>query len=133
MARAVLLKLSVCGNHLQFSSAQFTQSCLTLCNPMDCSTQGFPVHHQLPEHLGKANTEITSKNKYYFFFFKIHQTQFGWPTSGKVSSSRSLGWRKCSQPMVSRSRSWVMGSLQDLQSDRSQCGPASEGTENCAF
>lgn len=25
------------------------QSCLTLCDPMDCSTPGFPVHHQLPE------------------------------------------------------------------------------------
>ena len=25
------------------------QSCLTLCDPMDCSMQGFPVHHQLPE------------------------------------------------------------------------------------
>ena len=25
------------------------QSCPTLCNPMDCSTPGFPVHHQLPE------------------------------------------------------------------------------------
>ena len=23
-----------------------TQSCPTLCNPMDCSTPGFPVHHQ---------------------------------------------------------------------------------------
>ena len=30
-----------------FSSV--AQSCLTLCNPMDCSTPGFPVHHQLPE------------------------------------------------------------------------------------
>ena len=26
-----------------------TQSCLTLCDPMDCSMPGFPVHHQLPE------------------------------------------------------------------------------------
>ena len=26
-----------------------TQSCPTLCNPMDCSTPGLPVHHQLPE------------------------------------------------------------------------------------
>ena len=26
-----------------------TQSCPTLCDPMDCSTPGFPVHHQLPE------------------------------------------------------------------------------------
>ena len=26
-----------------------TKSCLTFCNPMDCNTPGFPVHHQLPE------------------------------------------------------------------------------------
>ena len=32
---------------VQFSSV--TQSGPTLCNPMDCSTPGFPVHHQLPE------------------------------------------------------------------------------------
>ena len=25
------------------------QSCLTLCNPMDCSTTGFPVLHHLPK------------------------------------------------------------------------------------
>ena len=31
----------------QFSSV--TQSCLTLCDPMDCSTPCLPVHHQLPE------------------------------------------------------------------------------------
>ena len=30
-----------------FSSV--TQSCPTLCNPIDCSTSGFPVHHELPE------------------------------------------------------------------------------------
>ena len=30
-----------------FSSV--SQSCLTLCNPMDCSTPGLPVHHQFPE------------------------------------------------------------------------------------
>ena len=32
---------------IQFSSV--TQSCLTLWDPMDCSTPGFPVHHQVPE------------------------------------------------------------------------------------
>ena len=32
---------------IQFSSV--TQSCPTLCDPMDCSTPGFPVHHQLQE------------------------------------------------------------------------------------
>ena len=28
---------------------QSLTSCLTLCNPMDCSTPGFPVPHHLPE------------------------------------------------------------------------------------
>ena len=32
---------------VQFSSV--AQSCLTLCDSMDCSTPGFPVHQQLPE------------------------------------------------------------------------------------
>ena len=32
---------------VQFSSV--AQSCPTLCNPMNCSTPGLPVHHQLPE------------------------------------------------------------------------------------
>ena len=32
---------------VQFSSV--TQSCPTLCDPMNCSTPGLPVHHQLPE------------------------------------------------------------------------------------
>ena len=32
------------------SSVQFSsQSCLNLCDPMDCSTPGLPVHHQLQE------------------------------------------------------------------------------------
>jgi len=31
----------------QFSSV--AQSCLTLCNPMECSKPGLPVHHQLLE------------------------------------------------------------------------------------
>ena len=32
---------------VQFSSV--AQSCLTLCDPMNCSTPSFPVYHQLPE------------------------------------------------------------------------------------
>ena len=29
---------------------QFSRSvCLTVCNPMDCSTPGFPVHHEIPK------------------------------------------------------------------------------------
>ena len=42
-----MLKLPHNCTHLsQFSS--IAQSCLTLCDPMDWSTPGLPVHHQLP-------------------------------------------------------------------------------------
>ena len=40
-------RLDVIWESVQFSSV--AHSCLTLCNPMDCNTPGFPVHHQLPE------------------------------------------------------------------------------------
>ena len=42
----VLTRQNFVGN-IQFSSV--AQLCLTLCNPMNRSTPGFPVHHQLPE------------------------------------------------------------------------------------
>ena len=39
-----------------------TQSHPTLCNPMDCSMPGFPIHHQLPElaqtHLHRVSDAI---------------------------------------------------------------------------
>ena len=42
------LQLSQCPRpSVQFSSV--AQLCPTLCDPMECSTPGFPVHHQLPE------------------------------------------------------------------------------------
>ena len=34
---------------VQFSFSLVTQSCPTLCDPMNCSTPGLPVHHHLPE------------------------------------------------------------------------------------
>ena len=45
---------------IQFSSV--TQSCPTLCDPMNCSMPGLPVHHQLPEltqtHVHRAGDAI---------------------------------------------------------------------------
>ena len=42
-----LLKILFIFRSVQFSSV--AQVCLTLCDPMDCSTPGLPVHHQLPK------------------------------------------------------------------------------------
>ena len=39
-------------DYFGYSAVQFSsvaQSCLTLCNPMDCSMTGLHVHHKLPE------------------------------------------------------------------------------------
>ena len=53
------------GGSVQFSSVQFisvTQSCPTLCDPMNCSMPGLPVHHQLPEftqtHVHRVGDDI---------------------------------------------------------------------------
>ena len=39
------------------SCCSVTQSCLTLCDPMDCSTPGLPVLHCLPELLKFTSIE----------------------------------------------------------------------------
>ena len=36
-------------SRLPFRFSSVAQSCPTLCDPMNCSTPGFPVHHQLQE------------------------------------------------------------------------------------
>ena len=64
--KRVLLSLCPCQHwilsvfFIQLSSV--AQLCLTLCNPMDCSTPGFPVLHQLPEldqtHVHQVNDAI---------------------------------------------------------------------------
>ena len=44
---------------IQFQFSSVVQLCPTLCNPMDCSMPGLPVHHQLPE-LAQTQVHWTS-------------------------------------------------------------------------
>ena len=48
---------------VQFSSV--VQSCLTLCNLMDCSMPGLPVHHQHPEltHVSSCPSSLGDANQ----------------------------------------------------------------------
>ena len=73
---------------VQFSSV--TQSCLTLCNPMDCSTPGSPVHHQLLEpaqtHVHWVDDAIQSSHPLLSpspptFNHSKHQDLFKWVNS----------------------------------------------------
>ena len=46
---------------VQFSSV--AQSCLTLCDPMNRSTPGLPVHHQLPEFTQTHVHQVSDANQ----------------------------------------------------------------------
>ena len=62
---------------VQFSSVD--QLCLTLCDPMDCSTPGLPVHHQLPElvqtHVHQVSDAIQPLSSPFPSAFNLSQHQ----------------------------------------------------------
>ena len=43
------LKILPRETHSRYQFSSVAQLCPTLCDPMNCSTPGLPVHHQLPE------------------------------------------------------------------------------------
>ena len=78
------------GFHGQFSSV--AQSCPTLCDPMDSSTPGLPVHRQLPEF---TLTHIHS----------VSDAWFPWWLSGKESGQcRRCGFNPLEKDMATHSR-----------------------------
>ena len=71
MSKAIYIfkSFSIKSEITQFGTV--TQSCPTLCKPMDCSTPALPVHHQLLEIRGKimeSNSEIKSINTISYLF-----------------------------------------------------------------
>ena len=79
---------SKCQKVLQFRSV--AQSCLTLCDPMNCSTPGLSVHHQLPEstqtHVHRVGDAIQpshplSSPSPTAFNLSQHQGLFKWVSS----------------------------------------------------
>ena len=73
--------------NIQFSSV--VQLCLTLCDPMNCSTPSFPVHHQLPElaqtHVHWVSDAIQPSHAplspFPAFSLSEHQGLFKWVSS----------------------------------------------------
>ena len=89
----------------QFSSA--AQLCPTLCDSMDCSTPGLPVHHHLPEftqtHVHWVGDAIQPSHP--VVPFSSHRQSF--PASGSFQMSQffaSGGW----SIGISASASWVV-------------------------
>ena len=82
------IKVKVVEQILQFSSV--AQSCLTLCDPMDCSMPGFPAHHQFTElaqiHVHRLGDAIQpcyplSSPSPLAFNLSQHQGLFQWVSS----------------------------------------------------
>ena len=80
----------------QWLHSLVTQSCPTLCDPMDCSTPGLPVHHQLPEftqtHVHWVSDAIQPSNPLaspYSPTFNLsqHQGLFQWISSSHGGQS----------------------------------------------
>ena len=97
MKKITLELVFLSNDSVQFSSV--TQSCLTLCDPMNCSTPGLPVHYQLPEstqtHVHCVGDAISSS----VVPFSSHLQSF--PASGSFQMSQlftsehgALGQRK---------------------------------------
>ena len=106
---------------VQFSSV--SQSCLTLCDPMDCSMPGFPVHYQFLEptqthghsvgnaiqsssvvpfssHLKSIPASGSFQMSHFFFFFYIRWPKY-WSFSFSTSpSNEHLG-------LISFSMHWL--------------------------
>ena len=109
------LVYTVCLSQTElFSSVQFNsvaQSCPTLCDPMDCSMPGLPVHHQLPEftqtHVHHVSDAIQTSHPLPFpshptFNLSQHQGLSKW-----VSSSHQL----LSFSVILSYSKWIVNSL----------------------
>ena len=96
---------------VQFSSV--AQSCPTLCNPMDCSTPGFPVHHQLPEltqthvhWVGDAIQPSHSLSSPSLPTFNLSQHQGLFTSQFFTSGGRSIGVSASASIFPKNSQDW---------------------------
>ena len=81
--------LNIAHYSVQFSSV--TQSCPTLCKPMNCSMPGLPVHHQLPEFIQ------THVHQWYYPAISSSVVPFSscpqsLPASGSFTMSQLFTW-----------------------------------------
>ena len=94
------------------SSVQSLISCLTLCNPIDCSTPGFPVHHQLLEltqtHVHQDSDAIKPSHPLSspsppVFSLSQHQGLFQWVSS---SGGKSTGVSASASVLPMNTQGW---------------------------
>ena len=96
---------------LNFSSVD--QSCLTLSDPMDSSTPGFPVHHQLPElaqtHIHQISDAIQPSHP----LLSPYPSALSFPASGAspksqlfTSGGQSIGVSASTSVLPMKTQDW---------------------------
>ena len=75
----------------QFSSV--SQLCLTLCDPIDCNTPGFPVHHQLLVFLKLMSTELVMPSDHLILYRPLLLLSSIFPSIRVFSNELALGIR----------------------------------------
>ena len=121
MAFINVLLFSLDSNKQNFKAAKgycsVTKSCLTLCDPMDCRTPGFPVLHSLSEFaqiyvhwVGDAiqPSHPLPPSSPFAFNLPLHQSLFQW-----VSSSHQVT-KVLEFQLQNQSSQWIGDYLQDL-------------------
>ena len=73
---------------VQFSSV--AQSCLTLCDPMNCSTPDLPVHHQLPESTQTLVIELVMPSNHLILSCPLLLLPSIFPATGSFPSESVL-------------------------------------------
>ena len=107
-------------SHVVFSVNRYfssvAQSCPTLCDPMDCSMPGLPVHHQLGEftqtHVHRVGDAIQpshtlSSSSPPTFNFSQHQGLFQW-VSSITSGGQSIGASASASVLPTNIQDWYL-------------------------
>ena len=104
---------------VKFSSV--TQSYLTLCNPMDCSTTGLPVHHQLPEFTQTHVHWVMLPSNHLILCHPLLLLSSSFPESGSfrmsqffISCGQSIGISASASVLPINIQGWFLLGLTDL-------------------
>ena len=106
-------KVPFLKQEVQFSSV--AQSCPTLCNPINRSMLGLPVHHQFPEltqtHVHWAGDAIQPIHPLSFpspptFNLSQHQGLFPWVSSSFTSGGQSSGVSASTSVLPMNTQDW---------------------------
>ena len=125
---AILSSLSAQGFLIWWCCFSVIQACLTLCDPMDCSLAGFPVHNHFPElaqtHVHGVSDAIQPSHSLLPsspFAFNLSQYQGLFQRVGFASDGQSIGVSASASVLLMNIQDWFpleLTGLISLQSKR---------------